>query len=220
MVKRAGAFRSPAIAGVRRRRHDAAMPDAFTFVPATPDRLRDLETIFGDSGNGRKCWCAYWYLPNAEFKAGWGEGNRSFFRSLVAEGQAPGVMAYCGGEPAGWCGVGPRSAFDRLNRSKAFAPVDDAPVWSVTCFIVRKHYRRRGLLRLLLRHAVRFASERGARCIEGYPVDRDCPSSSSDLYPGTLSAFVDEGFVEVARRLPQRPVVRLALDARSRSRPR
>ena len=184
------------------------MTDAFTFVPATPDRLRDLETVFDDSGNGRKCWCAYWYLPNAEFKAGWGERNRAFFASLVAQGPPPGILAYHDGEPAGWCGVAPRSVFDRLNRSNAFGPIDDAPVWSINCFIVRKAYRRRGLLRLLLHHAVRFASEQGASWVEGYPVDRASRSSSSDLYPGTLSAFLDEDFVEVARRLTERPVVR------------
>lgn len=185
----------------------------FTFVPATPDRLGDLEAIFGDSGDARKCWCAYWYLPNADFKAGWGEGNRTFFRSLILAGPPPGILAYCGDDPAGWCGLAPRRAFDRLNRSKSFAPVDDLPVWSINCFVVRKAYRRQGLLRLLLRNAVKFAQEQGARTLEAYPVDRAGRRSSSDLYPGTLAAFREEGFTEVARRLPGRPIVRLDINS-------
>ncbi|MGO7259099.1 N-acetyltransferase, partial [Rhizobium brockwellii] len=34
-------------------------------------------------------------------------------------------------------------------------------------------------------------------------------SNGAELYPGTLSMFLDAGFAEVARRLPARPVVRL-----------
>jgi GNAT superfamily N-acetyltransferase len=185
----------------------------FNFAPATPDRLADLEAIFGESGYARKCWCAYWYLPNAAFKAGWGEGNRTFFRSRVSAGLTPGILAYCGDDPAGWCGLAPRRVFDRLNRSTSFAPVDELPVWAINCFVVRKGYRRRGLLRLLLRNAVKFAREQGAQTLEGYPVDSAGRRSSSDLYPGTLSAFREEGFTEVARRLPGRPIMRLDLSS-------
>ena len=40
-------------------------------VPVTPSRWDDLAEVMGSCSYGRKCWCAYWYLPNAEFKAGW-----------------------------------------------------------------------------------------------------------------------------------------------------
>jgi GNAT superfamily N-acetyltransferase len=81
----------------------------------------------------------------------------------------------------------------------------------VTCFVVRKKFRRQGLSRLLLREAIVFAQSQGAECIEGYPFDLDRGTSRGDLYPGILSVFLAEGFVEVARRLPTRPVVRLGL---------
>lgn len=106
--------------------------------------------------------------------------------------------------------MAPRVVFDRLRRSKPFAPVDDTPVWSINCFIVRKPFRRQGLSRLLLKHAVEFASANGADCLEAYPVDQVARASNGgELYPGTLAMFRDEGFVEVARRLPARPIVRL-----------
>lgn len=79
----------------------------------------------------------------------------------------------------------------------------------MTCFVVRKKFRRQGLSRLLLREAIVFAQSHGAKCIEGYPFDLDRGASRGDLYPGILSVFLAEGFVEVARRLPTRPVVRL-----------
>ncbi|MFB2605296.1 GNAT family N-acetyltransferase, partial [Rhizobium phaseoli] len=101
------------------------------------------------------------------------------------------------------------AVFDRLRRSKPFAPVDDRPVWSINCFIVRKPFRRQGLSRLLLKHAVEFARGNGAECLEAYPVDQRRAAGTGDLYPGTLSIFLDAGFAEVARRLPTRPIVRL-----------
>lgn len=188
------------------------MPDSFTCAPLTPARLDAAESVFKGCGNDGKCWCAYWYRPAADFKAGWGDGNRSFFRSLVRAGPPPGIVAYRDGEPVGWCGVAPRRAFDRLNRSRSFAPVDALEVWSINCFIVAKKHRRQGLLRRLLGDAVRFARARGAAWAEGYPVDRQGKPGSADLYPGTLAAFRDQGFSEVARRLPTRPIVRRMLD--------
>ncbi|MBY3279956.1 GNAT family N-acetyltransferase [Rhizobium laguerreae] len=186
------------------------MQDRFSSFPATADRLADIEAVFDDCTDGRNCRCAYWYLPNADYKAGWGEGNRNWFRSLVAEPRPPGILGYLENEPAGWCGVAPRAVFDRLRRSKPFAAVDDRPVWSTNCFIVRKPFRRQGLSRLLLKYAVEFATVNGAACLEAYPVDQAARASNgAELYPGTLSMFLDAGFAEVARRLPARPIVRL-----------
>ncbi|MBY5817052.1 GNAT family N-acetyltransferase [Rhizobium leguminosarum] len=186
------------------------MHDRFSFFPATADRLADIESVFDDCADGRNCRCAYWYLPNADYKAGWGEGNRNWFRSLLTEPRPPGILGYCENEPAGWCGVAPRVVFDRLRRSKPFAPVDDRPAWSINCFIVRKPFRQQGLSRLLLKYAVEFATVNGAECLEAYPVDQAARASNgAELYPGTLSMFLDAGFTEVARRLPARLVVRL-----------
>jgi len=62
--------------------------------------------------------------------------------SRVTSGRVPGLLAYEGDVPVGWCAMAPREDHDRLNRSKPFAPIDDTAVWSITCFIVRKGYRR------------------------------------------------------------------------------
>jgi GNAT superfamily N-acetyltransferase len=184
----------------------------FHVLPVTPDRCADAEAVFGDCADAKTCYCAYWYLPSALYKSGLGGGNRDWFRTLASQPRPPGVVAYAQDVAAGWCGVAPRAAFDRLRRSRPFAPVDDRPVWSVNCFIVRKPYRGQGLARQLLAGAVDFARQHGAACIEGYPVDQTQRGKASDLYPGALSMFLSAGFVEVARRLPSRPIVRLDLD--------
>jgi GNAT superfamily N-acetyltransferase len=54
----------------------------------------------------------------------------------------------------------------------------------VTCFVVRKKFRRQGLSRLLLREAIVFAQSQGAECIEGYPFDLERGTSRGDLYLG------------------------------------
>lgn len=189
------------------------MDAEFAIHPVSPDRLADCAAVFSDCSYGRKCWCCYWYLPNRDYKAGWGEGNRRFFESLVLAGREPGIIGYVGGEPAAWLGIAPRAAFDRLNRSKSFAPVDDIPVWSMNCFIVRKAWRKSGMMRRLIAGGIEFVRERGGKTVEAYPFEGTRKPLNDELFVGTAAAFRNLGFVEVARRLPSRPVMRLELGA-------
>ncbi|MGV8042174.1 MAG: GNAT family N-acetyltransferase [Thermoanaerobaculaceae bacterium] len=112
----------------------------------------------------------YWRLAPKEWTAGKEGGNREALRALVASGTPPGVLAYDGTTPVGWCAVGPRSAFPRLERSKILAPVDDLPVWSLVCFFVAKAHRRLGVSEALLRGAIDLARKSGAPVLEAYPV--------------------------------------------------
>jgi len=177
-------------------------------APATAERWADVVEVFEGCSYGRKCWCAYWYLPNAEFKEGWGETNRGPLERLVKEGAEPGLIAYVEGVPAGWVGLAPRRSFDRLNRSKTFAPIDDVGVWAVNCFIVGRRFRRRGLVSTLAGAAASFAIGKGAPGVEAYPLEPGPKTGASDLYLGTPNAFAAAGYVEVARPLPRRPVMR------------
>jgi GNAT superfamily N-acetyltransferase len=177
--------------------------------PATPARWADVVAVIGGCAVANRCWCAYWYLSNADYKAGWGEQNRLPLENRVAAGDAPGIVGYVDGEPVAWVGVAPRTAFDRLNRSKNFAPVDDLPVWAVNCFVVAKRFRRRGLMPRLAKAAADFALAKGAPGVEAYPIEPSEKSGAGDLYVGTVNAFRKAGYVEVARPLPRRPIMRL-----------
>jgi GNAT superfamily N-acetyltransferase len=177
-------------------------------VPATAERWVDLVEVFEGCSYGRKCWCAFWYLPRAEFKAGWGEGNRAPLERLVRDGAEPGLIAYVEGQPAGWVSVAPRREFDRLNRSKNFAAVDEIDVWAVNCFIIGKAFRRQGLLSRLAAGAAEFAIAKGAPGVEAYPLEPGPKTGTGDLYVGTPNAFRTAGYVEVARPLPRRPIMR------------
>ena len=188
-----------------------ARRDTFTLEPLTAARFGDLERLFGERGACGGCWCMYWRTSRPEFERRKGDGNRRAFKALVQRGAASGLLAYHRGEPVAWCAVGPRTEFPRLARSRVLAPVDDQPVWSVTCFFVARPFRRRGLTVRLLRAAAALAGRRGARLIEGYPLEiRGAAMPDAFAWTGLSGAFRQAGFEECARRSPTRPIMRRA----------
>jgi GNAT superfamily N-acetyltransferase len=156
----------------------------------------------------------WWRQGQAEFQARRGDANRRALRARVRTDRPPGVLAYADGVPVGWCAIGPRAGYARLARSRVLAPVDDRPVWSVTCFFVARPWRARGLTRSLLEAAVGFARSRGATDVEAYPLDVGRGYPDAYAYTGLVSTFRAAGFREVARRAPTRPVMRRQIRAR------
>ncbi len=182
------------------------------FRPLTPERWPDLERLFGARGACAGCWCRWFRLARAEFERAQGAGNRAALHALVESGPPPGIVAYAGEEPVGWCALAPRSAYPLLARSRILKPVDDAPVWSIVCFFVARGWRRRGTTVELLRAATRYAREQGARVVEGYPVEPKAGATADTFaYHGLASAFRRAGFTEVARRSETRPIMRLVV---------
>jgi GNAT superfamily N-acetyltransferase len=88
-------------------------------------------------------------------------------------------------------------------------PVDDALVWSVSCFFVAKPYRRQGISVQLLGAAVEFVKSRGGAILEGYPVSpKQVLLPDAFAWTGTLAAFLKAGFREMPRWSQSRPIVR------------
>lgn len=179
------------------------------FHPVTPKRWQDLETLFGPRGACGGCWCMWWRLKRSQFEKQKGEGNRKALKNIVDSGEIPGLLAYADGQPIAWCSLGPRETYSALERSRILKRVDGKPVWSVVCFVVAKSFRHKGVSTALLKAAVEYAKEQGARIVEGYPVEPR-KASMPDLfaYHGLASTFRRAGFVEVARRSETRPIMR------------
>jgi GNAT superfamily N-acetyltransferase len=151
----------------------------------------------------------YWRQTQREFEAQKGEGNRQSLQAIIAGETPPGVIAYAGDEPIGWCSVGPRPEFSRLARSRVLTPVDDEPVWSIVCLFVTRPWRRRGVSVALLRGAAEFALASGGRIVEGYPTEpRKDRMPDAFAWTGIASAYLAAGFSEVARRSETRPIMR------------
>lgn len=185
-------------------------------LPASADRFDDVEHALTGGGDGGSCWCQWWMLRAKDFDATTNDERRALLREDVAASPASGLVVYVDGTPAGWVKVSPRPEQPRLALTRNFQqspePFDDPAVWAITCFVVRREFRKQGLSERLLDAAVTHARTHGARVVEGYPVDTDATrASSNSLFHGALSTFVSAGFVEVARPTPSRPIVSLVL---------
>ncbi len=190
--------------------------------PLTPDRWDDFVDLFGpERGANSGCWCMWWRMKRADWKAVPREEKRERFCAIVESGPPPGVLAYAGGAAAGWCAIGPRATLPRMNASRVAAPFDGIDdVWAVNCFYIRAGKRGEGLMSRLLHAAVAFAAGQGAAAIEACPIDTKRKLVWGEGYVGIASVFRDAGFEEVARRSPTRPLMRLALTpAAGRDRP-
>jgi GNAT superfamily N-acetyltransferase len=180
--------------------------------PLTARRWKDFEAVFGPRGAYGGCWCMYWRLTRREFAEGQGVRNRRAMKRLVYSGEVPGVLAYAGRKPVGWCSVASREHFPSLERSPVLKRLDAKPVWSIVCFFVARGFRGKGVAEDLIRGAVRHAAKRGATIVEAYPTcprGRDLAPVSS--YMGVPSIFERAGFVEVARPSKAKAVMRLDL---------
>ena len=195
-----------------------AMPDdELEIRPLTPGRLDDLRALFDQGGDPKVCQCAFWRVPST----GWGdwtrEHNRTALEAPARRRPAAGLIAYAQKEAVGWVSVGPRTDYTRLERSKVLPRIDDAPVWSIVCFVVARASRGRGVASKLLDAAVDHARANGARILEAYPVDAAAGRvPAATAYMGPLSMYEQAGFRVVRRHrwrpsAAVRPIVRLEL---------
>ena len=148
---------------------------------------------------------------NAEFQDNNYEPNRLALRAKLADGHEFGILAFEGDTAVGWAALAPRAEYSRLGRSPVTKPVDDIEVWSVTCFVVRRGHRGKGVATALLAGAERRARELGASVLEGYPVAPAGTMTDAEAWHGLESMFRSAGFHEVARRKPSRPIYRKRL---------
>jgi GNAT superfamily N-acetyltransferase len=184
------------------------MATTYTIRPLTPDLWPAIEDLFGPLGACNGCWCMYWRIGSLYRKQS-RETNKKAFHRVVRQGPPPGLLAFHGDVPVGWCQLTPRRALPWLDRTRRLKRVDEAPVWSISCFYVRKGYRRRGVTSVLIEAAIKAAKAAGGTVLEAYPLDADLTPSASGT--GYSSTFLRAGFKIVARRVPPRPIMRLDL---------
>lgn len=199
----------------------------------------DFERLFERSGSGwAHCWCVAAQRLKALPSCTRSEAaaiNRPYKRELVEQGRAHGILVYdADDEPVGWCQFGPRSELPILGAS------DDAeqPLWRVTCFVVDKKHRRRGVAGLALHAAIDAIRGRGGGVVEASPIAAwtHGPTGSHEAVrvqgvgpvapahgsfgnvsnAGTVSMFEKEGFQVVSVVSAPRPSDRLRAVGRRR----
>ncbi|HZH44466.1 MAG TPA: GNAT family N-acetyltransferase [Lysobacter sp.] len=166
--------------------------------PLHRDDWPAIERLFGANGACGGCWCMWWRVPmgGKTWDAAKGEPNRRAFRRLVESGEASGVLAFAGEQPAGWCAIAPRAQFPRVDRSRALAREWPAGTWSLNCLFVPTRWRGRGVGRALVNAAIALARSRGAREIEAYPqaVAPGTRQAGAFVWTGVPSMFERHGF--------------------------
>ena len=167
--------------------------------PATADRFVDVATVLGPRNPASNvCWCLSHRVDSRTNRELRGPARRAYVEELCRRPVAPGVLAFEGGEVAGWAAVAPRSELP-FARSRLIPHVDDLPVWTAWCFRVRPGHRRRGVAHALLAGAVAYAREQGAPAVEGYPVDnRGGKVDLTMAFVGTRGLFEAAGFAKAA----------------------
>ena len=168
-------------------------------APATADRFDDLAVMLGPKKpDASVCWCLSHRLDSKTDRQLVGAARGEYVRTLCGRDQGPGVLAYDGGEVAGWAAVAPRSELP-FARSRRIPHVDELPVWSIWCLRVRPGHRGKGISHDLLEGAVAYARSQGAVAVEGYPVDNQGDKVDTTMaYVGTRRLFERAGFTKAA----------------------
>jgi len=130
----------------------------------------------------------------------WGEctkeHNRNATEQLIKKGIMTGLLAFVNNEPVGWCNVNSKDVYEK-------SPIDSEPedtpegkTASVVCFLIAPTYRKKGITRKLLAHAIKILGEKGYNWIEAYP-RKEGDLSDAHSYHGPASLFSSEGFSAV-----------------------
>ena len=200
---------------------DAPIPDErLTIVPANEASWDDLVAIFGTTDAGH-CQCQRFKVAGWIWRDSTQEQRTAMLRAQTACGNrnatdTSGLVAYVDDEPAGWVAVEPRTAYPKLRTSRVpwtgrAEDKDDDEIWAVTCLVVRKGYRGRGLTYPLALATIDFARERGARALEAYPMITQAGKEITwgELHVGARQVFEDAGFKQVSSPTVRRVVMRV-----------
>jgi GNAT superfamily N-acetyltransferase len=192
-----------------------------TIVPANQASWADLQAVFGTADYPSKCYCQHFKTRDCHWSALTDEERRSRLREQTncddpQASSTSGLVAYLDQEPVGWVAVEPRTAYPRLPRvrtvwSGRHEDKADDNVWAVTCFVVRKGYRKLGITYALAVATVGYARDQGAQALEGYSMITEPGKEITwgDLYVGARQVFADAGFTEVSRPSKRRVVMRV-----------
>jgi len=190
----------------------------FTWRAANQATAEDVAAVFG-TGGARTCRCQALKTPGWIWRDTTQEQRDAAQLEQTGcgtDGPTSGLIGYLDGEPTGWVAVEPRDNYPRIwNRKQPWMRMDPDldGVWSVTCFVVRKGFRRQGLMYELAAATVEYGRHVGAHLLEGYPTQ---PAEGKTVIwdeasVGLLNVFLDAGYEVVASPTLRRRVVRLRL---------
>jgi hypothetical protein len=199
-----------------------AKPSSIQVVPANQATWEDIDAVVSKARSwDRRCYCQRFKLGVPGWRETTADERAQILREQTECGypesdSTTGLLAYVGGEPAGWCCVEPRPAFPFLPEQRTWSKkrgqdLTDHRIWVVACFVTRTPFRYSGVSRTLAKAAVEFAGGRGAGAVEGYAMvtQSGVEITWGELHVGSRSIFAGAGMREVAAPTKRRVVMRI-----------
>jgi GNAT superfamily N-acetyltransferase len=141
------------------------------YTPVDNSNWTDLEKLFECKGGPHNCWCMVW----RNMKEGTDRANKADKKASLGnyvQNQNPvGLLCYDNSEAIAWCSIAPRESYRELSGDNSLTHV-----WSLVCFFIKKEYRQKGITKELVKQALKYAKDNGAKYVEAYPVDLESPS--------------------------------------------
>lgn len=155
-------------------------------LPVERSNWGDFETLFKSKGAPHYCWCMAWRMTGGEMKHNDSKNKEKSMKERVWSQTPIGLLAYVENEAIAWCSIAPRETYKRLGGDEGLENV-----WSIACFYIKKEFRDKGLIDLLVENAKLYARKNGAKYLEAYPVEIDSPSYR---FMGFIKTFEKAGF--------------------------
>ena len=164
-----------------------------------PTLVEYLESLdFGHAPHWATCYCRFYHTDCSleEWQKRTGTKNRAEALNEIRAGRMKGYLAFDGVKCIGWCNANHVDQYLRLKEDLENL-CSGRKLGCVICFVIHQNYRKQGVARALLRHAVQDFRSQGFAGVLSLPVE-----SSDDpkkLYRGTINMYKELGFQEVAK---------------------
>lgn len=148
---------------------------------------------FADNPDWSGCYCHYYHFAgsNKEWEQQANEDNRDASINLILSGIMHGFLAYFKEKPVGWCNINSRENFAK-ELYKYNSSDSGKKIAGIVCFLIGHTYRKQGIARKLLKHAITHYKNENYDIIESYPRVGDLSDAHS--YRGPVSLYESEGF--------------------------
>ena len=169
----------------------------FTIKALTPETFDDFAALVERNKGMFAAAGARRFHPDCAEKGQSAEGNRALQATSVADGIAHAALVFDGDRAVAWAEYGSPEELPHIHHRKEYvATAERLPDYRVTCILVERGLRGRGLAAIALRGAVELVAQAGGGLVEGYPHDTGGvrKKNSSFLYNGTRTLYEREGF--------------------------
>ncbi len=167
------------------------MAETYQLVRLSEDTMDDFISFHNTECDYGPCYCMYWWVD----PDGW-EGLSATEKLLMrnrmsAEGRFDGYLLYGGDTVEAWCQCARRDEFPHI--CELFDGKPEAGVWAVTCFLVKKGMRHKGIMERMLDLVLEDLRGQGAHAVEAYPRRLE---AFDEMYAwtGPEQSYVDKGF--------------------------